>query len=299
MLKHMQELIQNINAWLPDSGTEVIFFGLTLRQVSTFILSIIGAISILVLGWMVSVWAARFVRRLVENSPRLDRTLGLVFAALARWTILAFTIIAVLNQFGVQTASIIALLGAAGLAIGLALQGTLSNIAAGVMLLALRPFKVGDAVEIGGTSGIIDELGLFSTQMHTYDNVAIYMPNSRIWGAEVRNLSRNPTRRLDLVYGIGYSDDIGKASDTIKRILEADERILAEPEYLIGVDSLGDSSVNLLVRPWVNRTDYLNVKLDLNRAVKEAFDANGISIPFPQRDIHVIGEAVKTEAVQA
>ena len=284
----MGSFIEQINTFLPESSNEVVFFGLTLEQVSSFALNILGAISILILGWIVSAWAARFVRRMVDRSTKLDRTLGLVFAALARWAILAFTIVAVLGQFGVETTSIVALLGAAGLAIGLALQGTLSNIAAGVMLLALRPFKVGDAVEIGGTSGIIDELGLFSTQMHTFDNVAIYMPNSRIWGAEVRNMSRNPTRRLDLVYGIGYGDDIGKATDIIKGILEADERVLAEPEYVIGVDSLGDSSVNLIVRPWVERTEYLNLKLDLNRTIKEAFDANGISIPFPQRDVHVV-----------
>lgn len=250
-------------------------------------LSILGALLILVLGWIISAWAARFIRRRLERSERFDRTPGLVFANVARWTVLALTLVAVLNQFGVQTASIIALLGAAGLAIGLALQGTLSNIASGVMLLVLRPFKVDDVVEIAGTTGIVDEIGLFSTRMHSFDNVAIYMPNSNIWGTEVKNLSRNPTRRVDLTFGIGYQDDIGKAIDIITAIMDDDERILADPEYRVGVDRLGDSSVNLMVRPWVNRSDYLDVN-DLNRQIKEAFDANGTSIPFPQRDVHLI-----------
>lgn len=284
----MNAFIQRINALLPQSSDEVIFLGLTLRQVTEFGLSIVGAVSILILGWIISAWAARFVRRTVERSPKFDRTLGLVFANLARYGILALTVVAVLNQFGVETTSIVALLGAAGLAIGLALQGTLSNIASGVMLLALRPFKVGDAVEIGGTMGLVDEIGLFSTQMHTFDNIAIYMPNSRIFGEEIRNMSRNPTRRIDLTYGISYSDDIGKAINIVKGILDADERILPEPEYRVGVTSLGDSSVNLLVWPWVDRTVFLDVKLDLNHKIKEAFDANGVSIPFPQRDIHIV-----------
>ena len=284
----MGSIIERINTFLPDNSNEVVFFGLTLEQLSAFVLSILGAVSILILGWIVSAWAARFVRRLVERSTKLDRTLGLVFANLARYAVLAFTVVAVLNQFGVETTSIVALLGAAGLAIGLALQGTLSNIASGVMLLALRPFRVGDAVEIGGTMGSVDEIGLFVTRLRTFDNIAIYMPNSRIFGEEIRNMSRNPTRRLDLVFGIGYGDDIGRATDIIKRILDADERVLSEPEYVIGVDSLGDSSVNLIVRPWVDRTEYLNLKLDLNRAVKEAFDAGGVSIPFPQRDVHIV-----------
>ena len=276
---------------MPESINDIVFLGITLEQVTSFGLSIIGAICILILGWIVSSWLAGLIRRSLDRSKRIDKTLGLVFAQLARWTVLAFTVIAVLNQFGVQTASIVALLGAAGLAIGLALQGTLSNIAAGVMLLALRPFRVGDAVEIGGTAGIIDELGLFSTQMHTFDNVAVYMPNSRIFGSEIKNMSRNATRRIDMIIGISYEDDIGKAIAVIQEILSSDERVLTLPAPVIGVDALADSSVNLMVRPWVKKDDFLLTRLELTRAFKEAFDKADITIPFPQRDVHLFEQA--------
>ena len=276
---------------MPESINDIVFLGITLEQVTSFGLSIIGAICILILGWIVSSWLAGLIRRSLDRSKRIDKTLGLVFAQLARWTVLAFTVIAVLNQFGVQTASIVALLGAAGLAIGLALQGTLSNIAAGVMLLALRPFRVGDAVEIGGTAGIIDELGLFSTQMHTFDNVAVYMPNSRIFGSEIKNMSRNATRRIDMLIGISYEDDIGKAIAVIQDILSSDERVLTLPAPVIGVDALADSSVNLMVRPWVKKDDFLPTRLELTRAFKEAFDKADITIPFPQRDVHLFEQA--------
>lgn len=250
-------------------------------------LNLVGAFSILILGLIASSWLAGVVRRNVERSPKFDKTLGFVLAQLARWAVIAFTIVAVLNRFGVQTTSIVAILGAAGLAIGLALQGTLSNIASGVMLLGLRPFKVGDFVEIGGTTGIVDEIGLFTTKMHTPDNVGVHMPNSSVWGAEVKNYAQFSTRRVDLVFGISYGDDIGQAITLIKDILDSDERILEEPAYRVGVTALGDSSVNILVWPWVERINYLDVKLDLNRAIKERFDAEGITIPFPQRDVHV------------
>lgn len=268
---------------------EAIFLGLTLNQLVTTGLNVLGAIAILIGGWLIANWVSKLMRRGVEKNPRFDKTLGILFAQLARWGILIFTFIAVLNRFGVQTTQFVALLGAAGLAIGLALQGALSNVAAGVMLLGLRPFKVGDAVEISGTSGVVDEIGLFSTKMHTFDNIAIHIPNSSIIGTEIKNMSQNPTRRIDLTFGIGYSDDIGKAISIIQQELESDERILAEPAYRIGVTELADSSVNLLVWPWVKREDFLDVKLDLIRRLKERFDAEGINIPFPQRDLHIVG----------
>ena len=271
----------------PANTIDLFGLAINIDQLLAVGLNLIGAFSILILGVIASGWLAGFVRRSVERSPRFDKTLGFVFANIARWAVLAFTIVAVLNRFGIQTTSIVALLGAAGLAIGLALQGTLSNIASGVMLLGLRPFKVGDFVEIGGTSGIVDEIGLFTTKMHTPDNLGIHMPNSSIWGQQIKNFAQHPTRRIDLVFGIGYTDDIGHAIDVIKDVLEADERILSEPAYRVGVTALGESSVNLLVWPWVNRADFLDVKLDLLRTIKERFDAEGISIPFPQRDVHV------------
>lgn len=251
-------------------------------------LNVLGAVLILVVGWALSGWASRIIRRLGDRSERLDRTIVLVLARLARWVVMVFTVIAVLNRFGIQTTSIVALLGAAGLAVGLALQGALGNVAAGLMILGLRPFRVGDAIEVGGTTGVVDDIGLFVTRMHAFDNVAIYLPNSSIWGSEIRNFSQNPTRRVDLLFGIGYGDDIEHAIRVIEEVIQADERVLTEPEPLIAVDSLGDDSVKLLVRPWVERADAYAVKLDLTRRIKERFDEEGISIPFPQRDVHLI-----------
>jgi len=272
---------------VPPNTVDIFGLAIDVDQLLAVGLNLVGAFSILILGVIISGWLAGLVRRSVERSPRFDRTLGFVFANMARWAVLAFTIVAVLNRFGVQTTSIVALLGAAGLAVGLALQGTLSNIASGVMLLGLRPFKVGDFVEIGGTSGIVDEIGLFTTKMHTADNIGVHMPNSSIWGQQIKNFAQHPTRRIDLIFGISYTDDIGHAIGVIEEVLEAEERILSEPAYRVGVTALGESSVDLLVWPWVNRADFLDVKLELLRTIKERFDAEGISIPFPQRDVHV------------
>jgi len=253
-------------------------------------MSVIGAILILILGWSVANWAAKRVRKSGEKSEKVDNTLVPILAQIIRVLIIIITILAVLNQFGVETTSIVALLGAAGLAVGLALQGSLSNIAAGVMILALRPFKIGDAVEIGGTVGVVDEIGLFVTELHSFDNVGITMPNSMVWGNEIQNYSRHDTRRVDMVFGIGYSDDIDKAISIIKDILSADDRVLPEPETLIAVGNLGDSSVDIKARPWCNSADYWDLLHDITKKVKEEFDANDISIPFPQRDVHVFNQ---------
>jgi len=249
---------------------------------------VLAGIAILVVGWIVANWASGMVRRAGERSERFDRTLTSVFVRFVRWTILAVTLVAVLGRFGVQTTSIIAVLGAAGLAIGLALQGALSNVAAGVMILGLRPFRLGDAVDIGGTMGIVEDMGLFVTKLKAFDGVVIHQPNSNIWGAEIKNFSQAELRRVDLVVGIGYGDDVRKAIEVAQGVLDADERILDEPETLIAVDSLGDSSVNLLIRGWTKAGDFFMTKLDLTRAVKEAFDEAGIAIPFPQRDLHIV-----------
>lgn len=269
------------------SGEQVVLFGIALEQLISLGLQVIGAIAILIAGAIVSRWAARIVRKSIDRSPRFDRTIGLVLAQVARWTVLILTLVAVLQQFGVPVASFVAVLGAAGLAIGLALQGTLSNVASGVMLLALRPFKVGDAVEIAGTVGLVDEIGLLTTKLHTFDNIGIHIPNSSIWGQAIKNLSEFDTRRLELTFGISYSDDIGKAIGVIHSLIEADPRILKEPAVRVGVTNLGDSSVDILVWVWVKRVELLDVRLELTRKVKEAFDAAGISIPFPQRDVHL------------
>lgn len=247
----------------------------------------LAAIGIMIGGWLIAAIAQRAVRKRAERSKVLDTTLAIVLAKSTRVLILVVTLIAVLNQFGVQTTSLIALLGAAGLAIGLALQGALSNVAAGIMLLVLRPFRVGDFVEFGATLGTVDEIGLFVTTMHAPDNIAMIVPNSQVWGNTIRNYGLNDTRRVDMVFGISYSDDMDKAIGIIKALIEADQRCLKEPEPLVAVAELADSSVNIYARPWVNRADFFATKLDLTKKVKQRFDAEGISIPFPQQDVYM------------
>jgi small conductance mechanosensitive channel len=212
--------------------------------------------------------------------------------------VIVITLIAVLSRFGVQTTSLIALLGAAGLAIGLALQGTLSNVAAGVMILLFRPFKIGDAVKLGSDVYIIDSIGFFVCTAHLPDGPSAMLPNSKIWGETIINLSvtEKDQRRFDQVYGIGYGDDIEAAIAILQRTAAADARILSQPAPLIQVESLGDSSVNILLRVWTARADWLSAQMDLLKRNKLAFDAAGISIPFPQRDVHMILPPAANEA---
>jgi len=259
-------------------------------------LDVVAAVAILVVGWLIARWAAVLTRRIAERTGRLDRTVTNLLARLARWTVLAFTLIAVLGRFGVQTASLVALLGAAGLAIGLALQGALSNVAAGVMLIALRPFNVGDAVDIAGISGVVDDMNLFATGLTGFDGVPQHVPNGNIWGKAIKNFSQADRRRNDLVVGIGYGDDIGAALEVVQGLLAGEARVLDEPAPLVAVQSLGDSSVNLLMRYWTLAADFYATQLDLTRAVKEHFDAGGISIPFPQRDLHLVEGNLRTSA---
>ena len=259
---------------------------------------LVAAIVILLIGWLIAGWASGAVRRAGERSDRFDRTLTSVFVRAVRWGILAITLVAVLGRFGVQTTSIIAVLGAAGLAIGLALQGALSNVAAGVMILGLRPFRLGDAVDIGGTLGTVDEIGLFATKLTTFDGVVVHQPNSNIWGSEIKNYSQAQLRRVDIPVGIGYGDDVAKAMEIAQGVLDADERILDEPATLIAVDALGDNAVNLLIRGWTQPGDFFATKLDLTGRIKEAFDGAGIGIPFPQRDLHLVQDGpIRVEQV--
>lgn len=215
--------------------------------------------------------------------PMLVRFVHSILNAL----LLLLIIIASIDQLGVNTTSFIALIGAAGLAVGLALQGSLQNFAAGVLLIIFRPFRVGHFVEVAGTAGVIEEIGIFSTCMKTGDNREIIVPNGAIYGGIITNYSARDTRRIDMVFGIGYNDDIRKAKQIMKGILEADERIHKEPEPLIAVAELAESSVNFNVRPWVNSADYWNVRSDVTEKIKLAFDEQGISIPFPQMDVHI------------
>jgi small conductance mechanosensitive channel len=200
---------------------------------------------------------------------------------------MTFVIVAAIGTLGVQTTSFVAVLGAAGLAVGFALQGSLSNFAAGVMLIVFRPFKAGDYVEAGGTAGSVQEVSIFTTVMKTPDNKKVIIPNSQITGGSITNYSAMETRRVDMVFGIGYGDNIKQAKDTLEQILAADERILKDPAPTIAVSELADSSVNFVVRPWVKTADYWAVYFDLTEKVKLTFDEKGISIPFPQQDVHM------------
>lgn len=254
---------------------------------ANYALDVVGAIAILVVGWIVAGWAKSTVRHALDRIPRLDGTLKPLFASSVRWVILAVTLIAVLNQFGVQTTSIIAVLGAAGLAIGLAIQGTLSNVAAGVMLLILRPFKIGDYVDAQGVAGTVVEISLFTTEFKTFDGVYVLAPNSQIWNKAITNYSRNPTRRVDVLCGISYDDDIDGALAVMAKIMADDPRVLADPAPQTMVMNLGDSSVDLNMRCWVAAGDYWNVLWDFKKQVKQQLEAAGHTIPFPQRHVHM------------
>ncbi len=250
-------------------------------------LDLVGAILILFVGWIVANWIQKRIRKAGQKSEKLDETLTTIFAKTAKVVVMVVVVIAVLQQFGVQTASLLAVVGAAGLAIGLAWQGTLSDIAAGIMILIMRPFKIGDAVEVAGTSGVVDEIGLVLTKLHTFDNIAMYMPNSDIWGTKILNYAKNDNRRVDMVFGFGYDDDMDKAMQIAREILESDERVLDDPEPQIAVSELGDSSVNIIVRPWTAKENYWNLKFDITKRIKERYDEEGLSIPYPQRDVHL------------
>lgn len=250
-------------------------------------LDVIGAVAILIAGWIIANWLSKRVEKLTSSAERIDNTLSPILVKGTKILIIVITVLAVLNQFGVETASIIAVLGTIGLAIGLALQGTLSNIAAGFMLLVLRPFNVGDVVDIGGTTGIVDEIGLFVTEMHAFDNIAITMPNSKVWGNKIENFTRFATRRVDMEIGISYDDDIDRAMRIIKEILDNEERVLQEPEPLIAVGSLGDSAVTIRVRPWTATDNVWPLRYDLTKRIKQRFDEEDITFPFPQRYVHL------------
>jgi len=196
-------------------------------------------------------------------------------------------VIAVLNRIGIATTSVVAIFGAAGLAVGLAMQNTLANFASGVMLLLFRPFKLGDYVDAGGIAGTVMEIGIFSTTLKSPDNIKITVPNSQVYGSTIANYNGYDTRRIDMVMGISYDDDIQTAIDTISSIVAADDRVLSEPEPQIAVSNLGDSSVDIVVRPWCNAADYWAVRFDLTRRLKEGLEGAGCSIPYPQRDIHM------------
>ena len=261
-------------------------------QVLDWLMSIgrdaLAAVVILTLGLWLSGRVASIINKGAKRSRHIDDTLRPFLSSLARYAILIVTIISVLARVGVQTTSIVAALGAMGLAVGLALQGTLQNISAGLMLLVLRPFQVGDYIDASGISGTVETIGLFSTEMTTYDGIYQAVPNVSLWNTSILNYSRLPTRRLDVPVGIAYEDDVEKAMALLLVHLQQDSRVMSEPAPQVLVTGLGESSVDLSLRCWTQRTDFWTLKFELNKNTKLWLDTAGISIPFPQRDVHLI-----------
>lgn len=278
----MNELLDSLN--LSNVADDL------MELLSTWGIQVIGAVVVLIVGLMVAGLLRRWSRRLLERT-QLDATLVPFFASMVYYAVLTFVGIAVLGLFGIPTTSFVAVLGAAGLAVGLALQGSLSNFAAGVMLLVFRPFRVDDYVEAAGIEGTVREIGLFASTLDTLDNTRIVVPNSSVWGATIKNFTHNPARRNDLEFGISYGDDIDVARRVILETLRADSRVLADPAPDVWVTGMGDSSVDLLVVPWCKPDDYWGVRFDLYQKVKEALERGGCTIPFPQRDVHMIPPA--------
>ncbi len=249
-------------------------------------LRIVVAILIFLVGRWIAKWLTGLSRRMMTRG-RLDEMLINFLANIVYLVLLVAVVLATLDHIGIQTTSLLAIFGAAGLAVGLALKDSLANFSSGVMIILFRPFKAGDYIEAGGTAGVVEEVRMFATMLRTGDNRAVIVPNSQIYDGTITNYSTKPTRRIDLVFGIGYDDDIAKAKQIMADILQQDERILDDPPPAIAMAELGDSSVNFNVRPWVNSGDYWPVRADLLEKIKLAFDANGISIPYPQRDVHL------------
>jgi small conductance mechanosensitive channel len=271
----MEDLIQKGYVLLAAYGLKVVF-----------------AIIILIIGRWVAKLFGKVTQRVMEKRE-IDETLRHFVGNLIYYALLTFVILAALSQLGIQTTSFIAVIGAAGLAVGLALQGSLANFASGFLMILFRPFKVGDFIEGAGVAGTVESLQIFTTQLRTPDNKKIIIPNSSLTGGNIVNWSATGTRRVDMVFGIGYEDDIDKAKQVISEILAADDRILKDPAPQVALSELADSSVNFVARPWVKTGDYWGVFFDTTEAVKKRFDAEGISIPYPQSDVHVYQQAAE------
>lgn len=254
-------------------------------------INVVAAVAIFLIGRLVVGLVDKGVRR-VMRARSVDPILESFVASMLYWGLMAFVVIAAITKIGIQTASLIAVIGAAGLAVGLALQGSLANFAAGVLIVIFRPYRVGDVIEAAGISGSVVEVQLLTTILNSGDNKQIVVPNGQIMDSIITNYSAYPTRRVDMVFGVSYDDDIDKVRATIRELVDADERIHKDPECEISVAELAESSVNFNVRPWVDNGDYWAVKFDLTEKLKKRFDEVGLSIPYPRRDIHIIrGEA--------
>ena len=248
---------------------------------SDLIINAAKALLVLIVGWSIAGMVSRVIRKKAIASAKIDDTIGSFVASVARWVILIIVAITVLGLFGIQATSLVAILGAATLAIGMALQGTLSDLAAGFMLIIFRPYKLGQYVDIAGSAGTVKDINLFVTELATPDNVQIIVPNGQAWGAVITNFSHHETRRCDLTFGIDYGDDIEKAKEIILQLASEDERVMPDPEPWIRVTNLGDSSVDITARLWCAADDYWELKFGLTQSVKEAFDKEGITIPYP------------------
>ncbi|ORT52115.1 mechanosensitive ion channel protein [Vibrio sp. qd031] len=270
------DTVADATTWVADNSDLLIGYGV----------NIITAILILFIGNLVAKGVGRSIGRLLTKR-NLDPAVVEFLSAMVRYLLFVIFLIAALGRIGVQTASVVAVIGAAGLAVGLALQGSLSNFAAGVLIVGFRPFKSGDYVEVGGVAGSVEAIQIFQTVLKSPDNKMVVVPNAAVIGGAITNYSRHDTRRIDHVIGVSYSADLKKTKEVIHKILEADERILKEPGIQIGVVALADSSVNFVVRPWVRTEDYWNVYFDTLQAIKEGLDGEGIEIPFPQMDVHL------------
>ena len=253
---------------------------------TTYGIRIVGAILILIVG-RIAAGIVRNTTKKILTKRNVDVALVSFAGSMVYALILAFVILAALAKFGIQTASFVAVLGAAAFAIGFALQGSLANFAAGVMIVFFKPYRAGDFVEVAGVSGVVKEVHLFDTLIDTVDNIKIFVPNGKIYGDVIKNVTGHDTRRVDLVVGISYDSDIGKAMQIAMDVLKKDDRVLKEPEPQVAVSNLGDSSVDLVIRPWVKTSDYWSTRFDVTRKIKEVYDANGIEIPFPQHTIHI------------
>jgi len=281
----------NAGESLMDTGNEAlnqteIYVDMAIQFASEYGLKIIGALIIFIVGKWVAKWIKGLLVKLL-NKNNVDATLVSFAESVIYALLMVVVILAALNALGVNTTSFAAILAAAGLAIGLALQGTLGNVGSGVLLISFRPFKVGDVVTVGGETGAVAAISMFATILHTPDNKVVTVPNTSVTGGNITNFSEKKVRRLDLVFGIGYEDDLKLAKSVLEDIIKEDDRVLADPAPFVGVKELGDSSVNFAFRPWVKSADYWDVHFDMMEKVKLTFDEKGISIPYPQMDIHL------------
>ena len=278
MENKVDEVTGKFASYIPDNIVEIL---------SGYAFSLVMALLVFLIGK----WVARRVTNLLVSVLRkvkgMDETLVKFLENIVYYILMVIVILTAVAELGVETTSFMAILGAAGLAVGLALQGSLGNFASGVMIILFKPFKVGDVVTAGGVTGSVKEVSIFNTIMITPDNQKVIVPNAAVTGGSIININANPTRRVDLVVGIGYDDDIKKAKDVLTTIVESDERVLKEEGITVAVSELADSSVNFVVRAWVNTPDYWGVKFDLTENIKVTFDKEGISIPYPQQDLHL------------